>query len=162
MTGNVVSIHMAREEGGPVESVVRAELVAGAGLRGDRHFGAGGDCPERHLTLIEEENVARMNDLLGLSLPAADIRRNVVVRGIALNELVGRIFTVGEVRARGVELCEPCAHMAALVRRAHGLSSVSSSQIVAALAGRGGLRAEVLEDGTLRPGDAVIAGPEAE
>ena len=161
MNGHVVSIHIARKKGGPVESVARAELVAGAGLRGDRHFGAGGDCPERHLTLIEEENVTRLNDLLELTLPPADIRRNVVVRGIALNELVGRTFTVGDVCARGVELCEPCAHMAALVRREHGLSSISSSQIVAALAGRGGLRAEVLEDGTVRPGDAVVPGPGA-
>ena len=52
----------------------------------------------------------------GSRLGAAEARRNLVTRGISLNPLVGRRFTVGEVECEGRRLCEPCAHLAAAHR----------------------------------------------
>jgi MOSC domain-containing protein YiiM len=67
---------------------------------------------------------------------------------VPLNHLVGREFTVGDVRLRGIRLCEPCAHM----------ESLSKPGARKALRHRGGLRAEILESGTIRAGDAVVPG----
>ena len=72
-------------------------------------------------------------------------RRNVVTRGIELNGLVGREFRLGEVRCRGMRLCEPC----------RVVQGYAGRPVLRALVHRGGLRADVLEDGTIRAGDTV-------
>src|SRR4051794_31988283 len=91
----------------PVDSV---EAVAGQGLVGGRKATKGVN-PGGALTLIEAEVL----EDVGLSGPEA--RRQVVVRGVRLNDLVGKRFRVGEVECLGVELCEPCLHLQSLTRR---------------------------------------------
>jgi MOSC domain-containing protein YiiM len=120
----------------PVETV---SAVAGQGLEGDRHFYSEGARPGGALTLIEAEVL----EDVGLSGPQS--RRQVVVRGVRLNDLVGKRFRVGDVECVGVELCEPCQHLQSLTRPG----------IVKELAHRGGLNADVLESGTISVGDAV-------
>lgn len=160
MEGQVVSIHIAHGDGERLEPLDEAVVCAGRGIREDRNFDAHPNHPERQFTLIEEEKVAAMNAALSLSIPPEDIRRNVVTRGIALNDLVNREFRVGEITLRGIELCEPCKYMANLVRDKWHIEEVTAKQIVAALAKGGGIRAEILTDGIIRPGDPV--GPVAD
>ena len=74
-------------------------------------------------------------------------RRNVVTRGIELNGLVGHEFTIGSIRCRGMRLCEPCI----VIER------YASRPILRPLVHRGGLRADILEDGTIAVGDTVAA-----
>lgn len=162
MEGQVVSIHIAHGDGERLERLDEARLRAGRGIREDRYFDAHPNSPEKQFTLIEEEKVAAMNESLGLAVPPEDIRRNVVTRGVALNDLVGRTFTVGEVTLRGAELCDPCKYMAKLVRDKWHIEEVAARDIVAALANGGGLRAEILNDGTIRPGDAIRSAPAGE
>ena len=99
------------------------------------------------LTLIASEALEGLEADTGIRLSAADSRRQVLTRGIDLNMLVGREFTVGAVRCRGVELCEPCAH----------LQSVTQDGVLSGLVHRGGLRADVLSDGEVAVGDAVAS-----
>lgn len=124
------------DELGPVDSV---SAVAGCGLEGDRHFRAGGQRPGGALTLIEAEV------LEDVALTGAQSRRQVVVRGVRLNELVGRRFKVGDVECLGVELCEPCSHLESLTRPG----------IIKELTHRAGLNADILESGTIKRGDPV-------
>lgn len=134
-----------------VDSVV---AQAGAGLEGDRYIREAGSFsktkpgPRRQVTLIEVEAVEAAVRDYGLELDPIETRRNVLVRDIALNHLVGREFSVGEVRLRGIKLCEPCAHLDRVVGR-----PVSPS-----LVHRGGLNAEILTSGVIRPGDGVLPG----
>jgi MOSC domain-containing protein YiiM len=72
----------------------------------------------------------------------------VTVRGVRLNDLVGKHFKVGEVECVGVELCEPCLH----------LQSMTRPGIIAELTHRGGLNADILTDGTIAVGNAVTIG----
>ncbi|MBV8080614.1 MAG: MOSC domain-containing protein [Actinobacteria bacterium] len=126
---------------GPSDALASVESVralAGRGLVGDRKAAAG-TRPGGALTLIEAEAL----EDVGLTGPES--RRQVVVRGVRLNELVGRRFRVGEVECLGVELCEPCLHLESLTRPG----------IIRDLVHRGGLNADVLNDGTIRVGDAV-------
>ena len=114
--------------------------LAGKGLLGDRHFHQEGAALGQALTLIEAEAL----ESVGLSGAAS--RRQVVVRGVRLNDLVGSRFRVGEVECLGVELCEPCRHLQQLTRPG----------IIKELIPRGGLNADILNDGRISVGDAVV------
>jgi MOSC domain-containing protein YiiM len=126
------------------------EVVAGRGIRGDRYFLAQGtysDVPEpgRALPLFEAEAIEGLREDTGIELAPNEIRRNVMTRGISLNDLVGRRFRVGEVEGVGVELCDPCNH----------LQKLTKPGVLRGLVNRGGLRADVTLGGRIRVGDAV-------
>ena len=125
----------------------RVRLVSGRGVEGDRYYAPAGAGSGEALTLIAAEALEGLEADTGIRLSAADSRRQVLTRGIDLNALVGREFTVGSVRCRGVELCEPCAH----------LQSVTQDGVLKGLVHRGGLRADVLNDGDVAVGDAVTS-----
>jgi MOSC domain-containing protein YiiM len=126
-------------ESSALRSVESVTAVEGNGLEGDRHYRADGQRPGGAITLVEAE-VLEDAGLSGLEL-----RRQVVVRGVRLNELIGRKFKVGEVECRGVEICEPCVHLQSLTRPG----------IIDDLLHRGGLNADILSSGTISVGDAV-------
>jgi MOSC domain-containing protein YiiM len=144
--GTVEQILVAGAKGTPRAAVERVLAVAGKGLEGDRYFGRGPGryAANRQVTLIEAEAVDAVR-AGGVPFTAADARRNVVTRGVRLNELVGRTFRLGGAVLRGVELCHPCGHLAKLTHRG----------VTATLKMRGGLRAEVLTGGEIRVGDAL-------
>ena len=143
--GRVEALVLAPAAEAPVRHVDTAVALAGRGLRGDRYADGTGTFasgrPGSALTLVD----AAVLDAFGGGL---DHRRNVVVRGTDLNALVGREFTVGEVRCRGRRLCEPCAH----------LDGLNGGGVLRPLVHRGGLRADVLGGGTIRVGDELLPG----
>jgi MOSC domain-containing protein YiiM len=151
-TGSVVSIHIAPARGAPTAPVDEVRAVPAMGLHGDRHFGRASNDPDdprpdREITLIEIEAIEALEREYGVSLSPGDARRNIVTRGVALNHLVGRDFTVGEVTLRGISLCEPCTHLASLTHQ----------KVREGLIHRGGLRAQILTEGTIRTRDTVQA-----
>jgi MOSC domain-containing protein YiiM len=139
--GRVERIHLVAEHGGPPVAVEEVAADAGLGLRGDRHHGGepGGD-----LTLIEMEVLERLAAEHGLDLTDGTSRRNLVIGGMDLGQLVGRRFRVGQVVCIGEERCEPCAHLASLTDRVVLRGLVHS-----------GLRATIAESGVIAVGDAV-------
>jgi MOSC domain-containing protein YiiM len=152
MTGRVESIHLAHREGEPTFAVERVEVVPETGLAGDRlvrKAEAAGETvkPRRQVTLIEAEALEALARDYQIDLSAAESRRNICTRGAALNHLVGREFRVGDVRLRGIELCEPCG----LLERLSGKPGARKGLIH-----RGGLRAEVLTGGIVGVGDPIV------
>jgi MOSC domain-containing protein YiiM len=147
--GKVVSIHIASSNSEPMQSVDEASAVHGKGLEGDRYFNQTGTFwkpgPDFEVTLIEAEAFEGMQRESGLDLPPSEGRRNIVTRDVPLNHLVGQEFHVGEVRLKGIRLCEPCSHLAKLTRPG----------IVGGLTHRGGLRAQILTDGMIKVGDVI-------
>jgi MOSC domain-containing protein YiiM len=130
--------------------VDRARAVAGRGLEGDRYVLGKGSFSHwrgtgRALTVVEAEA------LEDAGVGFAEARRNVVVRGIALNDLVGERFRIGEVELWARRLCEPCSHLEKLTER---------DGLMRDLAGRGGIRVDVLTDGEIAVGDPVGELPE--
>ena len=143
MDGRVEAIYLAPERGAPVAPVERARAVAGSGLEGDRKFFPERSAePGRALTLIQQEALEAMAAETGIRLAPGASRRQVHTRGIDLNALVGKRFRVGQVECRGVELCEPCAH----------LESLTQPGVIKGLVHRGGLNADVLSDGEIAVG----------
>ncbi|MGD8975988.1 MAG: MOSC domain-containing protein [Gammaproteobacteria bacterium] len=153
MNGRVVSIYVAEKSGGPLTSLTTAELTVGRGIVSDRHYFRPDMEPRRELTLIEYEEIERLNRDAGLDLSPEECRRNLVTRGIRLNGLVGKEFRLGDIRLRGMELCEPCAYLADLLHKQSRLGTLTRAEFVAKLAHRAGLRARVLEGGVLSAGE---------
>jgi MOSC domain-containing protein YiiM len=153
--GTIISIHVAKTGGAPMESIAHALVVAGRGLQGDRYYeklGTFSNHPGsgREVTLIESEALEALKRDYGVDLEPAQARRNIVTRAVALNHLVGREFTVGEARLRGTRLCDPCAHLESLTTRA----------VLRGLIHRGGLRADVVSGGMIRVGDSIAELPD--
>jgi MOSC domain-containing protein YiiM len=148
----VVLILTAPAPAAAMESRPSVRAVPGKGLVGDRyHIGTGTfsptpQKPEFELTLIEREQIERFARKSGLPFTAEHARRNIVTEGVDLNALVGREFFIGKVRARGIELCEPCSHLAKL----------SFPETLDGLVHQAGLRAEVLSEEIIAVGDAIV------
>lgn len=146
--GRVEGIFVTSVHGELPARVESVRALAGRGLEGNRYFFDNGDAPPgRAVTLIAAEAVEALEREHGVSLEAAATRRNVVTRGIDVNALVGKRFRIGDVECEGVELCEPCAH----------LQSMTKPGVIKGLTHRGGLNADILSDGEIKVGDAVVA-----
>ena len=141
--GAVVGLLVAPDAEAPLVRVDAVTAAAGRGLEGDRYFDGRGTFSGTgrgyQLTLVEAE----LLDDVDLSWEHA--RRNIVTRGIALNGLVGRRFTVGSVECVGRRLAEPCSHLESLARPG----------LIRPLVHRAGLRADILGDGVIKLGDSV-------
>jgi MOSC domain-containing protein YiiM len=155
MTGKVAGIFIAPAARVALTAIDEARVVLGQGLVGDRYsFGAGtfSRLPGtgRAVTLIESEVIEDVASRHGLDLAGGRSRRNIVTTGLRLNEVVGHCFRIGTALFRGMRLAEPCSDLEQHI--GPGLQE--------ALRGRGGLRADVLEEGVIRVGDLieVVAG----
>jgi MOSC domain-containing protein YiiM len=150
-SGSVEGIYIAPRRKELPSGAGSVEAVAGKGLEGDRYFADDGtfsDDPRsngRDLTLVEAEAIERLARDTGVELAPAETRRNVVTRGVALNDLVGRRFTVGEAECIGRRLCDPCSH----------LQKLTQPGVLKGLVDRGGLRADIVRGGVIRPGDRL-------
>jgi MOSC domain-containing protein YiiM len=150
--GRIEAIHLAETAGGPMHAVSRVRAIKGVGLEGDRYAtGNGTYSPDprtdRHITLIEAEQIEALAERDGIVLAPGETRRNITTRGIRLNELVGRHFRVGGVECEATRLCEPC----------QGLTDLLGKPVLKPLAHRAGLRALILTDGEIALGDEVVA-----
>jgi MOSC domain-containing protein YiiM len=139
MPGSVEGIHIAPAESELPHAVDSVE-VTDEGIVGDRY------AKHRNLTLVEAEALEGLLADTGIELSAAEVRRQVLTRGIALNDLVGQRFRVGEVECVGEELCEPCNH----------LQSITKPGVLRGLVHRGGLRADIVQGGRIAVGDEIV------
>ena len=150
--GRVEALAIADRAEAPMQRVTTVRAVPGRGLEGDRYAKHAGTFTPRgsrgvgyDLTLIEAEVLDELTLPDGRRLGYAEARRNIVTRGVDLNGLVGRRFTVGEVECIGRRLCEPCAHLERLTR----------AGVLRGLIHKGGLRADILTEGVISEGGAI-------
>lgn len=135
----------------PTLDVAEVEVRAGLGLVGDRYFGVAAHF-NAQVTIVAWEVFAEVQRTLGRDdLSPALMRRNIVVEGMPLNQLIGQEFALVDangaaVRLLGASHCAPCAWMDAAL----------GSGAWQSLKGRGGLRARILSDGVLRRGPVQV------
>lgn len=125
-------------------------LQSGKGVIGDRNFGVNSHAGQ-NLTLVEAEEIELFCAQSARPPDLSLTRRNLVTRGVKLNDLLNVEFTIGTVRLRGVELCEPCV----LIGRVMSTESLAPAAVVKHWVGRGGLRADVLTNGEIILGDSI-------
>lgn len=136
--------------GGSTQEHPCVRVIAGTGIEGDRYFGRQEE-PGQNITLIEAEEIERFAAEQGQSNDPAITGRNLVTRGVRLNALVGKEFTVGSVRLRGVELCEPCLGFG----KALSSADWEPRKVVKAFVHKAGLRADILSTGEVCVGAEV-------
>lgn len=157
MTANskakVERIYIAANSEAPAQQVESAELEAGKGIRGDRYhksssdaLAKGTEANQNHVTLIAREELDQFLVNNNSQLDYGDFRRNIISSGVDLNALVGKEFRVGSALCRGFELCEPCSYLKANVH----------SAVLPDLVHRGGLRAVILEGGSVETGSEIV------
>lgn len=149
---NVECIYICPEAGLPQQSCQKIELVAGNGIVGDRNYGLS-KWPGQNLTLIEVEEVESFIREQNIENDLSITRRNILTRGVRLNELVGKEFNIGDVTLRGVELCEPCSSLGAGLES----STLSSKLVIERFLHRGGLRVDVLTSGVIELGEKITS-----
>lgn len=156
MSGKIEHIYLVTEKRGEPVAQDAIQLEAGLGIVGDRYHAnaqqrlqTSETVPDNHLSLIDKAVLDEFlaDEARDSGLGYKDFRRSVITSGIDLNALVGKEFTVGSALCRGIELCEPCAFLAATVHRG----------VLPGLVGRGGLRAIVIKGGEAETGSLVAA-----
>ena len=151
MTGCVIGLYTA-SRGQPPQYCQSVNVVAGQGIIGDRYYAGTGSFSRKYagtrkseITLIAAEAIDEFNAKHGQAFDYGCFRRNVITRGVDLNQLVGERFAIAEVGFEGLELCEPCQYLARMV---HG-------DVLPDMVSRSGLRAAILNSGALSVGDPV-------
>jgi len=131
----------------------RVTCVENRGIEGDRFF----DYKENYkgqITFFDEAVYQRLCRELNVSDKEPDVfRRNVIIGGVDLNELIGKEFTLQGVRFRGTVECKPCYWM-------DGAFNAGAEE---KLRGFGGLRAQILNTGelTLTEGTELVVHEQA-
>jgi len=152
MSGSVEKIFLIPNKKGAAQEVTNAVLEADKGIVGDRYhavssaaIAAGNKPKENHISLISQEELDTFLQNNESEIAYGDFRRNLITSNINLNSLVGKEFSIGSARCRGMELCEPCAFLAATVH----------SAVLPELVHKGGLRAVIINDGQVEAGSEI-------
>ena len=141
----VYKIGISNKYNQQINEVNLIDVLANQGVVGDRHFKEFND-PYNQLSLIESENIDYYNIKFGSNIPYLDFRRNVVTKGIQLNDLVGKKLLVGNVEVEGIDLCRPCRHLTEVL---------GQDNILKEFLRRGGLRCQVLSSSSIKIGDKI-------
>ena len=141
----VYKLGISNKRNQQINEVNSIDVLADQGVVGDRHFKEFND-PYNQLSLIESENIDYYNIKFGSNIPYLDFRRNVVTKGIQLNDLVGKKLLVGNVEVEGIDLCRPCRHLTEVL---------GQDNILKEFLRRGGLRCQVLSSSSIKIGDEI-------
>tara|TARA_Y100000768_G_C23542442_1_gene479842 strand:- start:18 stop:464 length:447 start_codon:yes stop_codon:yes gene_type:complete len=142
---NVYKLGITNNNNQKIREVNSIKVLANQGIIGDRHFKEFND-PYNQLSLIESENIDYYNIKYGLNIPYIDFRRNIITKGIRLNDLIGKKFLVGEVELEGIDLCRPCRHLCELL---------DQDNIIKEFLRRGGLRCQILSSSSIEIGNKI-------
>lgn len=142
--GMVQAIYIAGTHGELPHEVDVAVAHAGRGIEGDRNFDET-DPEACHITLIESEPFEDLESKHSFTITPLESRRQVLVRGIDLGDLIGRRFAIGDAECEGEERCEPCSHLVQMTGEKGVLRGLLHT----------GLRASIVKGGSIRAGDTV-------
>jgi len=148
MTAIIKQIYIAKTSGAAPQAISSAQLIAGQGIQGDRYFRCSSDTkndPSTEITLIEQEQIDQFNTQHKRQYNYGDFRRNIITYGMPLNSLLGKTFFLGSVQLKGIMLCEPCAYLAKTL----------DPLVLPHLLNKGGLRAQILSNGVIKPGETI-------
>ena len=143
----ILAIFVSGKRGERQSAANEVEVVAGCGIVGDRNFRKT-RWPGQNITFIESEEIDSYNRNFAQNIPLDATHRNIITQGVRLNSLVGREFSVGDVRFKGIELCEPCSVLGKNLEN----QRITKREVVRAFVHKAGLRADILSDGKLAVG----------
>ena len=136
----VYKLGISTKNNQPISEVNSIDVIANQGVVGDRHFSEFND-PYNQISLIESENIDYYNIKYGLNIPYIDFRRNIITKGIQLNNLVGKKILIGKVKLEVIDLCRPCRHLS---------ETLGHENIIKEFLRRGGLRCQILTSSSIK------------
>ena len=128
-----------------IKEVTSIKVLKDKGIIGDRHFNEYND-PYCQLSLIESENIDFYNSKFGLNIDYIDFRRNIITKGIKLNNLIGKKLYIGKVKVEVIDLCRPCRHLSEILNQ---------ENIIKEFLRKGGLRCQILSSANINVGDEI-------
>tara|TARA_X000001036_G_C20289710_1_gene647865 strand:+ start:170 stop:613 length:444 start_codon:yes stop_codon:yes gene_type:complete len=143
--GSVLKLGITNLNNTSIKEVDLIEVIKDKGIVGDRHFHDYND-PYSQITLIESENINEYNTKHNLKIPYLDFRRNIVTKGIKLNDLINKKINIGKVILEGIDLCRPCKHIQEMLNR---------DNIIKEFMRKGGLRCQILSSGKINSGNMI-------
>ena len=141
----IIKIGLSKNHNQEIIEVTEIDLVAGKGIVGDRHFKDFND-PYNQLSIIESENIDEYNFKNKLNIPLLKFRRNIVTKGIRLNDLLQKRIKIGSVKLEVIDLCRPCRHLSEKLER---------NDIIKEFLRKGGVRCQIINDGKISLGDQI-------
>ena len=150
-TGSVVALFTVDRRAAPMKRVEQLNAVAGRGIEGDRYFLGTGTYskkpePGRQVTLIKSEVLESLRDKFQIIVKPEESRRNILTRGIEINDLIGTEFIVGPVRLRAHRITQPCLYLEKLL---------GQPSLYKELWDNGGISCEILSEGIIKEGDII-------
>ena len=131
--------------GEKIINVQNIEVVQGRGVLKDRHFSENKNKREQ-ISLIESENIDYYNNKSNTKIPYINFRRNIITKGIKLNDLVGKKIIIGSIKLLVHDLCRPCKHLQEMI----GFDDILKEFLL-----KGGLRCEIINSGKISVGDKI-------
>ena len=141
----VLKLGITKVNNQTINEVDAIEVIANKGVVGDRHYNEFND-PYCQISLIESENIDYYNTKYSLNIAYLNFRRNVVTKGIELNDLVGKKILIGNTELEGIDLCRPCKHLTEVLNQ---------DNIIKEFLRRGGLRCQILSSSKISVGDEI-------
>ena len=123
----------------------QAILEKEKGIVNDRYYENFKEKKEQ-VTLINLEDIDNFNNQIKRDIEAKDFRRNFIVSGINLNELINKKIKINRVTLKIHEICQPCKYLQ---------DRLKIPGLVKMLVNRSGVRAEILSSGSLSVGDTI-------
>tara|TARA_B100000963_G_C22196927_1_gene481350 strand:- start:76 stop:522 length:447 start_codon:yes stop_codon:yes gene_type:complete len=125
--------------------VNQAILEKGKGIANDRYYNNFKEKKEQ-VTLINLEEINNFNNQIKQNIDAKNFRRNIIVSGINLNELINKKIKINEVILKIHEICQPCKYLQ---------NKLKIPTLVKMLVNKSGVRAEILTSGKISVGDII-------
>jgi len=141
----ILEIGITKISNSSIENTEAIELVKGKGIKGDRYFKDFNDIRSQ-ITLIESENIDYYNMTFNTNFPYKDFRRNLITKGIKLNDLLGKKLSIGNSELLANDLCRPCKSLQ---------EKLGKNNIIKEFLRRGGLRCQILKSGSIKLGDVI-------
>ena len=141
----ILKIGLTKDHNKEIIEVSEINLIAGKGIVGDRHFRDFND-PFNQLSIIESENIDEYNSKNKLSIPYLNFRRNIITKGLKLNDLLNKNIKIGPVKLNVIDLCRPCRHLSEKLGR---------NDIIKEFLKKGGIRCQIINDGKISVTDKI-------
>ena len=141
----IIKIGLTKNHNQEIIEVTQIDLVAGKGIIGDRHFKDYND-PFNQLSIIESENIDEYNLKYKSNIPYLNFRRNIITKGIKLNDLVEKRIKIGSIELEVIDLCRPCRHLSEKLNR---------NDVIKEFLRKGGIRCRIINDGKIYLGDKI-------
>tara|TARA_Y100000768_G_scaffold214753_1_gene161874 strand:- start:224 stop:667 length:444 start_codon:yes stop_codon:yes gene_type:complete len=141
----VIKMGVTKNHNQQIIEVNEINLIAGKGIVGDRYFKDYNN-PFNQFSIIESENIDEYNLKNKLNIPYLNFRRNIITKGIKLNDLLEKRIKIGSIELEVINLCRPCRYLS---------EKLNKNDVIKEFLRKGGIRCQIINNGKIYLGDQI-------